>query len=105
MSNQTPPFLKSSQPRRWKIQELTGAFDLQVTQVAAAQGTASGSPNAGNGTRRVSPPPGLAGTPAAIFSVANAEQLRRLFEAHGVEFGSKLDRDVSTRPPRRGLGK
>ena len=63
MSNQTPPFLKSSQSPRWKIQELTEAFDLQVTQVAAAQGTASGSPNAGNGTRRVSPPPGLVGHP------------------------------------------
>jgi hypothetical protein len=46
---------------------------------------ASGSPNAGKGTRRVSPPPSLAGTPAGIFTPADAERLRRLFEAHGVE--------------------
>ena len=57
MSNQTPPFLKSSQSPRWKIQELTEAFDLPVTQVAAAQGTASGHASGGNVKSKVASPP------------------------------------------------
>ena len=75
MSNQTSQFLRSNQPRRWKIRELIGALDLQVTQVAAAQGTASASPGAGNPTLQVTPQPSWAGTPAGIFSPTDAEQL------------------------------
>jgi hypothetical protein len=77
---------KSSKPRRWNIDELAAALDLQVAQTAAAPGMATGTARPKKLTPKVNPPPTWMGIP--IFTPADAERLRR-------KFGSHLADDIS----------
>jgi hypothetical protein len=67
-----------------------------------AQGTTRGSASARNVSLQVTSGPGWTGTPVGIFTPADAEGFRRLFEAHGVEIWAETQ--VSAAQERAGAG-
>src|SRR5262249_34445607 len=85
---------KSSQPRRWKLDELTATLGLPIAPTAGSRPTGSNGTNPAKVTSKVTPPAATVAAMPAVFTRADAERLSRLFGLVTDDLGAGIETNI-----------